>query len=65
MKCVDPPEFEVSWAEGHAHAWLCEKHLKKFVKDSFDECIKAGEEIINCASDRRSAYRNQQPSEAQ
>jgi hypothetical protein len=51
MKCVDPPEFEVSWAEGHAHAWLCEKHLKKFVKDSFDECIKAGEEIINCASD--------------
>ena len=50
MVCAKPPEFEILWAEGMAHAWFCEKHLKEFVKKSFDECLKAGEGD-NCASD--------------
>jgi hypothetical protein len=51
MICANPPVFEVLWAEGRAHAWFCEKHLKKFVKDSFADCLKAGEDIMNCGSD--------------
>ena len=51
MICANLPVFEVSWAEGMAHAWFCEKHFKKFVKDSLVPCLKAGEDIMNCASD--------------
>jgi hypothetical protein len=51
MICANPPVFDVLWAEGKGHAWFCEKHLKKFVKDSLVPCLKAGEDIMNCASD--------------
>lgn len=31
MECNKPPEYEVLWAEGMAHAWFCKEHFKGWV----------------------------------
>lgn len=30
MECSRPPEVEILWAEGMAHAWFCKKHFKEW-----------------------------------
>jgi hypothetical protein len=30
MECDKPPEYEVLWAEGMAHAWFCKEHFKEW-----------------------------------
>ena len=30
MECNRPPEVEILWAEGMAHAWFCKKHFKEW-----------------------------------
>jgi len=30
MECSKPPAYECIWAEGHGHAWFCEKHFKEW-----------------------------------
>ena len=51
MECNKPPEFEVLWAEGIAHAWFCEKHLKEWVKKSAETCLREGYSNLNCELD--------------
>lgn len=48
MVCAKPPEFEILWAEGFAHAWFCKEHLKEFVKKSAENCLKNGYSNLNC-----------------
>ena len=43
MKCSKPPEYELMWADGRAHAWFCEKHLKDFIAEDPDR--KNGSDI--------------------
>lgn len=43
MKCSKPPEYEMLWADGRAHAWFCEKHLKEFIDGEHDR--KNGSDI--------------------
>ncbi|MCJ7508123.1 MAG: DNA adenine methylase, partial [candidate division Zixibacteria bacterium] len=31
MQCSKPPEFEVLWAEGMAHAWFCSDHFSWWI----------------------------------
>ena len=33
MKCAKTPAYEISWADGRAHAWFCENHLKEFINE--------------------------------
>jgi len=30
MECSKSPVYECIWAEGHGHAWFCEKHFKEW-----------------------------------
>ena len=48
MLCGAKPEYEVLWAEGMAHAWFCEKHLKEWVKEQAETCLKEGFPNLNC-----------------
>ena len=48
MKCDKPPEYEVLWVEGMAHAWFCKNHLFDFVKKSAETCLKEGFFNLNC-----------------
>lgn len=41
MMCKKPPEVEVLWAEGHAHAWFCKKCFEKWKKQP-DEMSNTG-----------------------
>ncbi len=36
MECSKPPEYEVMWFEGKAHAWFCEAHLEKWLDEDRD-----------------------------
>jgi len=36
MRCNNPPEYEVLWAEGMARAWFCKEHLKEWIKEEHD-----------------------------
>ena len=51
MTCDATPEYEVLWAEGMAHAWFCEKHLKEWLKASVASCAKEGFSNKNCELD--------------
>ena len=51
MSCKAKPEYEVLWAEGMAHAWFCEKHLKEWLKESVASCAKEGFSNKNCGVD--------------
>jgi hypothetical protein len=51
MKCSVKPEYEVLWAEGMAHAWFCEKHLKEWLKNQVAECAEEGFSNKNCSVD--------------
>jgi len=42
MRCQAPPEFEILWAEGMAHAWLCAKHFEEFAKEHLRQCKEEG-----------------------
>ncbi len=33
MECSKSPVYECIWAEGHGHAWHCEKHFKKWATE--------------------------------
>jgi hypothetical protein len=48
MKCDTAPEYEVLWAEGMAHAWFCEEHLKEWLKQSVASCANEGFSNKNC-----------------
>ncbi len=37
MECSASPKYEVKWAEGMAHAWFCEKHLKIWSSEHKDD----------------------------
>ena len=37
MECDKPPEYEVLWAEGMAHAWFCKEHFKEWVSPDCEE----------------------------
>lgn len=43
MRCKKPPEYEMMWADGRAHAWFCESHLKEFISEEHDR--KNGSDI--------------------
>jgi hypothetical protein len=49
MDCSAEPEYEVSWAEGMAHAWFCKKHLIEWLKESVKNCAEEGFSNKNCA----------------
>ena len=36
MRCSDPPDYEIIWANGIAHAWFCEKHFKEWINEEHD-----------------------------
>lgn len=36
MECSKPPEYEVMWFDGRAHAWFCEAHLEKWLDEDRD-----------------------------
>jgi bifunctional non-homologous end joining protein LigD len=48
MECNKPPEYEVQWAEGMAHAWFCASHLKSWLKegDAWDS-VNTVKEVID------------------
>lgn len=48
MECTGKPKYEVLWAEGRGHAWFCEKHLKEWVREQAEECLKEGFPNLNC-----------------
>jgi hypothetical protein len=48
MLCSAAPEYEVLWAEGMAHAWFCEKHLKEWLRESVASCAEEGFFNKNC-----------------
>ena len=37
MECSEPPTVEVLWANGHGHAWWCDKHFKEWSKEHKDD----------------------------
>jgi len=37
MECDKPPEYEVLWAEGMAHAWFCKEHFKEWISQESKE----------------------------
>lgn len=37
MSCPNPPDYEILWAEGRAHAWFCEKHFKEWINEEHDK----------------------------
>jgi hypothetical protein len=51
MVCSAKPDYEVLWAEGMAHAWFCEKHLKEWLKESVEDCAEEGFSNKNCGVD--------------
>lgn len=36
MRCSKSPTHEMMWADGRAHAWFCEPHLKEFISEEHD-----------------------------
>jgi len=49
MECGEPPEFEILWAEGMAHAWFCSKHTGEFIRQRSEDIdyIKAVDETAS------------------
>ena len=43
MECSQPPVYEVLWANGHGHAWFCDKHFKEWVKENRDDILSVKE----------------------
>ncbi len=39
MKCGQPPDVEITHAEGRARAWFCNKHLAEWKKENYDDVV--------------------------